>query len=591
MFEDQPEFETPAKRARGRPSGARNKPKYPNLLTGKDGHEVHRKKKELEHGMGLRTRNAGKAGSNSDGMDLSPETSPPVPLRTNQVLTDEQSRMSLFILRAVMIENETVTKVSTSDPYHRAAAYTGVSHCTLRKLWAEYIAQQGTQVPASEPVKKHKERMTKAGSAWCGAIRAEIKRIHMVEGKAVEIPTLCLWMRTVHNITLSRSEMQYRLTKMGFLFGKVKKLTLRKECAEVVHKRERYILERHRYKKLIEKRDALIAEWDTVQRMGPHELEKRPKELLFVYLDESYVNRNHSLGFTWYHPDEDTASAVNQPAGKGERFIMLTGLTKHGMLENWDALVGCPKTMMLYQARKATGDYHANMDADMFCKWMEEMMLPALEERNMEAIFVMDNASYHCTPAPGSLNVRSMTTKAEVTDILDYYTPLGAPQLYRPGRAPHGDNLEQLKVILNEWLVDNADLHQLLVDKTRVGEMIAKQGHHLLYTPPYHPELQPIETLWRDVKMRIARKYSRQRTMATLKDDIIESFRRYGSAANCQRKIAQAEVFEASYAEHGLYGSNPIDLTGDDEDEAEGHVEDVDVGMESDGDVDGDDEY
>ncbi|KAG3247497.1 hypothetical protein PI124_g7811 [Phytophthora idaei] len=32
-----------------------------------------------------------------------------------------------------------------------------------------------------------------------------------------------------------------------------------------------------------------------------------------------------------------------------------------------------------------------------------------------------------------------------------------------------------------------------------------EQGHYLLYTPPYHPELQPIEMVWGRVKNRIAR--------------------------------------------------------------------------------------
>lgn len=31
-----------------------------------------------------------------------------------------------------------------------------------------------------------------------------------------------------------------------------------------------------------------------------------------------------------------------------------------------------------------------------------------------------------------------------------------------------------------------------------------KHGHEVLYTPPYHPELQPIEMIWGTLKNRIA---------------------------------------------------------------------------------------
>ena len=36
-------------------------------------------------------------------------------------------------------------------------------------------------------------------------------------------------------------------------------------------------------------------------------------------------------------------------------------------------------------------------------------------------------------------------------------------------------------------------------------EMVADIGQKILRTPPYHPELQPIETCWAIVKNQIAR--------------------------------------------------------------------------------------
>lgn len=38
-----------------------------------------------------------------------------------------------------------------------------------------------------------------------------------------------------------------------------------------------------------------------------------------------------------------------------------------------------------------------------------------------------------------------------------------------------------------------------------LDEIAAEHGHEVLRTPPYHPELQPIETCWAVVKNQIAR--------------------------------------------------------------------------------------
>ncbi|KAG1712744.1 hypothetical protein DVH05_000480 [Phytophthora capsici] len=39
----------------------------------------------------------------------------------------------------------------------------------------------------------------------------------------------------------------------------------------------------------------------------------------------------------------------------------------------------------------------------------------------------------------------------------------------------------------------------------RVVELAAEHGHHVYYTPPYHPSLQPIELIWAQIKGPIAR--------------------------------------------------------------------------------------
>ena len=52
---------------------------------------------------------------------------------------------------------------------------------------------------------------------------------------------------------------------------------------------------------------------------------------------------------------------------------------------------------MVYRGKVAGGDYHANMDGDMFMKWINERLVPTITRRfpDKKVYLVMDNAPYH----------------------------------------------------------------------------------------------------------------------------------------------------------------------------------------------------
>jgi hypothetical protein len=100
-----------------------------------------------------------------------------------------------------------------------------------------------------------------------------------------------------------------------------------------------------------------------------------------VYLDESYINVNHSVEKTWYFVDD--GPWVNKPSGKGVRLIIVNAVTKDGWVSN---------AKLVFQAKKSTGDYHGQMDYRNFLKWFKEQLLPNIPPRSL--IF-MDNAKYH----------------------------------------------------------------------------------------------------------------------------------------------------------------------------------------------------
>ena len=71
--------------------------------------------------------------------------------------------------------------------------------------------------------------------------------------------------------------------------------------------------------------------------------------------------------------------------------------------------------------------------------------------------------------------------------------------------------------------------------------MLEKNGHIVLRTPPYHPELQPIEICWGIVKNEVGRNCNF--TMQNLENQLEEAFNKVTSET-CNkiiRKIRQVE--------------------------------------------------
>ena len=57
-----------------------------------------------------------------------------------------------------------------------------------------------------------------------------------------------------------------------------------------------------------------------------------------------------------------------------------------------------------------------------------------------------------------------------------------------------------------------------------VVQLAKQQGHEVLYTPPYHCDLQPIEMVWSQVKGEVGRQYDLSTTMAIVKQHLEAAF-------------------------------------------------------------------
>ncbi len=132
-----------------------------------------------------------------------------------------------------------------------------------------------------------------------------------------------------HTTTLART-----LNRWGFEFGKGVRCQHLKEKDHVVAARRRYLREKR------------------VNRVGDSNTATQRPE---VYLDESYVNKNHSNDYTWYFGED--GPWLQKPTGKGERLIILNAITANGWV---------PGAKLVFKSTKKTGDYHGQMNWELF---------------------------------------------------------------------------------------------------------------------------------------------------------------------------------------------------------------------------------
>ena len=297
---------------------------------------------------------------------------------------------------------------------------------------------------------------------------------------------------------------------------------------------------------------------------------------VLVYMDESYVHVNHKRGTSWFTEGQGKSST---PCN-GSRVIIVHAITEDGPLvadsylddegipkrEGWfrrpdggqqghggrrrarasppnawqdngstdsslsksDA-VGSrrltikeePTCEMLFPAGdKTDGDYHKNMDADVFMKWVEKRLVPAFKARygDRKMVLILDNAAYHHGMADGWKSPLK-ATKDDNTALLQelgaksidtirngkrmrHLVPARGESFARAPKGPTVDELQKATFVKMKKLRPDDLL-------TRAERFFKERGlGNLLYTPPYSPDLQPIELFWADAKNYVAKSWT-----------------------------------------------------------------------------------
>ena len=266
---------------------------------------------------------------------------------------------------------------------------------------------------------------------------------YLQESEVVTLRKLRQKLARDHDISVSKVTLWKYVKKLGFTFKKLKGgRNLLCETSHIVSLRAKYL------RKLKELRD------------DGYEI---------YFLDESYINEHHVFEKEWQSVDIKR----NVPSGKGRRLIIAhCGSSDKGLIPN-GALIFKSKS------NDEHGDYHKDMDSVEFNKWIKNKVVPSFTKKSC---LVMDNAAYH--------NVTDDEDKIPTrkNDIREWLSR---------------SNVPFTNTMLRPELLQLAKAHKH-TKSFHIDKYLKSQGHVALRLPPYHPQLNPIELVWAEIKRLVA---------------------------------------------------------------------------------------
>ena len=350
----------------------------------------------------------------------------------------------IVALKEYFDRTENNLEEQSSPSVKKVANALGFGIVTVKRIMANY--NRGVNLDETEKVFRGRPQRVLSDSMQT-VVRDYIRKANK-DGAYITLEMLCQHLEEVApDQEFSIRTLGRAPDRWGFTFGKGIRTQRFREKDHVVAARQRHL----RRKK--------------ANRKGEDSV--RPE----VYLDESYVNKNHSNDFVWYYDDD--GPWIQKPTGKGERLTIMNAITREGWV---------PGAKVTFRSTRKTGDCHGQMNQEMFTKWFGEKLLPNIPAGSL---IIMDNASYHNILSP----VSAPTPSCRKEKIRSWS---------ERNSIPVRDDC--LKAELVEILMKIAPQPTYVLD-----EIASEQGHEVLRTPPYHPELQPIETCWGTVKNEIAR--------------------------------------------------------------------------------------
>lgn len=357
-----------------------------------------------------------------------------------------EMRQLIINVKLFFDKNKNNPEILKTAPRALAASALGVSETTVKNIVAAFNSKghDGLLKSSSE----NRGRPSFVLQPGVETIVRKFVREENSKGRQVTLDFISKHLTSIEQSSeIAHTTLWRALIRWGFEFNTGTRSSQLKESDRIIIQRRQYLRQ-----KIANRREdgSLI----------------RPE----IYLDESYINKNHSRDATWYFGGD--GSIISKPTGKGERLIIVNAIDKNGWI---------PNAKLVFQASKKTGDYHSNMNWKVFREWFENQLLKNIPNNS---IIILDNAAYHNVLTEETFPKPCHSVKRLQEWLTHNQIPWSTDMLK-----------EELYAVCQRF----APQPEFALDR-----IASKYGHSILRTPPYHPELQPIEMCWAVVKGHVA---------------------------------------------------------------------------------------
>jgi transposase len=257
---------------------------------------------------------------------------------------------------------------------------------------------------------------------------------------------------------------------------------------------------------------------------------------VIVYMDESYIHSHLAGKKGWFHTSDRDVIGDDI----GTRLIILHAMTERGLLAVPDTIASnwlsepALTTELVFEEVLEDGqddsDYHNTMTGAKFVAWLRNRLLPTFNEiyPGKKMYLVLDNASYHKPRDESWISASKAMNKHELAhQLLD----LGVQMLvtargtvvpshrFEADLGAGGPSKDDLIAAVEKWLDEHPDHNRTVIE-----QLFDDAGHTLIYTPPFCPEVQPIELLWAKVKRYVSDRATHNRSVAQARQQTEDGF-------------------------------------------------------------------
>ena len=375
-------------------------------------------------------------------------------------LEEQTQRVVLNIYDCLKNENRGAPLKQIVD---RICVLTKISRSTIYR-----VIKEGAVINHSLKRKRVGQKLKKIDMALQEDIRRIIYRFYsdklvptleMIRDKLREFPNYDYSYKSLDTL-------RYLVRQCGFRYGKIDKRMAIMESARIVEMRQEYL-----------------------RKIKNFRAEKRT----LIYLDETWFDTHDVVQYGWV--DNSKQCALNGPCNRGKRIIILHAGSENGFVS--DCLLLSAKSL-----KQSCADYHEDMTAELFEKWIEQQLLPNIPPNS---VIIMDNAPYHSRQ---QTKIPNLSTKKG--DIIEFMQSKNMEIPQKP-----------TKKILLELIKKQKFSKEYYVDT-----LMEQHGHEVLRLPPYYCIFNPIELVWATLKQKV-RKYNQtpqlsESLLTTIKDVVTE---------------------------------------------------------------------